>query len=142
MTPLTTVAAVRAKFGLPGPEHLPDAVIQRSIEDAHTELWPLLAPDQPDDPPADELVLGATLLSGARLFDALASREAYDQQRRVVGGQRVEESRRFASLQTTAARHEGEAWRLLAPFLAPAPRQNPGRATATTQILGGDGPCR
>ena len=136
MPNFTTEGEVRAKFHLPDEAHAPATLIQRSIEDAHLEILRLLDPQYDVAPADDALVLGETLLAGALLFRSLAAREGVDQKRVSLGGHRIEEGRRFNSLQALSLETALEAWQTLAPFLVGADPRQLARATSTQPVFG------
>jgi len=136
VSPFSTEAAVRLKFGLTDSALIPQTLVAQSIDDAHAELLESLDPACDTQGPPAALVLGETLLAGAHLFRSLASRDAFDQQRITIGGQRIEEGARFASLMAVASLTEDRAWVLLAPFLKACPVRNAAWTTASTPVLG------
>ena len=135
----TTESAVRERFHLPDEESIPDSLIALSIGDAHRTILRFLEPGVDTEDPPHDVARGEALLAGAHLFRALAAREAFDQQRRVMGRQRIEESARFRSLREMAATAEAEAWVVLAPFLGVGLRRAPAGATDTKPVLGEEG---
>lgn len=136
MAGFTTEAMVRLRFQLHNTAAVPTDLVQAGIDDAHAELLPLLEADYGAEPFPEALVLGETLLAGANVYGALAAKDAHDQKHVVVGGQRVEAGKRFASLREVAQISRAKAWRLLAPFLRDHPPHNPATATGTVPVLG------
>jgi hypothetical protein len=80
--------------------------------------------------------MGETLLAGARLFEALASQEAFTRKAVSIAGQRVEDGNRFRALTAAAALAEKQAWYLLEPYLNDEPVRAPADVTDTTPVLG------
>lgn len=135
MPPFTTLSAVREKCQLDDAILAPDALITRSIADAHAQILPLLEPGAPVDPPADLLALGETLLAAAHLMRSLAAKDAAHQKDIAIGGQRIGPGRRFAALMQYSVESEHAAWNTLAPFLRRPPVPAPAAITDTQPIL-------
>lgn len=136
MAGFTTEDAVRLKFQLMDPALVASELIEQGIDDAHTEVLTRLAPAYVTEDPEAGLVLGETLLAGAHVLRSLAGKEAFDQKRVSIGGQRIEEGTRFASLLEAASLAEEQAWSGLAPFLAEYPGHGIAAVTDTIDVIG------
>lgn len=136
MATFTTEAAVRLKFQIEDAVLVSSELIVAGIDDAHVELLRFLRPEYDTGSPEDALVLGETLLAGARVLRSLASKQAFEQKAIKIGGQHLQEGSRFAALMAFAASTEAEAWRLLEPFLKDQPARAVGDATDSTSVLG------
>jgi hypothetical protein len=112
------------------------ALLAACIDEAHTQIVRLLDPRYDTATPPGALVLGETYLAGAAVLRALAAKEALDQKRLSVGGQRIEEGTRFQSLTAAAASAVERAWEHLEPFLLERPSLATIDATDTAPILG------
>jgi hypothetical protein len=132
----TTEEHVRERFLPEGDAQATTNQIACAIDAAHLQIAPALRPDAPLDPPSEAIVLGETLLAGARLFEALAAHDAYDQRRLKVGHAEVREGERFRSLMAAAADAESRAWEVLAPFMAAKEQRVPAAATDSQPVLG------
>jgi len=136
MPAFTTESLVRLKFQLTNTQDVPATLINDAIEEAHEPIAARLSPGVDGLTPPAALVIGETLLAGARTLRSLAAREAATQRNVVVGGQRVETSTRHAQLALCATLAEEQAWEMLAPFLAPPSNTTCIQATDTTPVLG------
>lgn len=136
MPPFTTEDAVRLKLQFSDTAAVSSALVAQSIADAHVTVLRALAPDAPVEPPAEGLVLGETLLAGAHLCRSLAAHDAATQKRLTIGGQRIEEGKRFDTLSALADTFESQAWDALEPFIAPPRDHPPAQTTATVPVLG------
>ena len=136
MAVFTTEEAVRLKFQVNDTGWVPAALVAACINGAHEEILRRLDPALDPDDPEDALVLGETLLAGARLLESLASKDAVKQEEVVVGGQHIETGKRFASLMAMASKVEKEAWYVLEPYLASQPDQSVGQVTDTMPVIG------
>lgn len=141
MDAYTTEARVRAQFNLHSTDRLSAESIETAIADAHLAIARVLDPVvDVSGPTVDHLppglVHGATLLAGARLFEALAAAEAFDQQRVALGPQRIEESTRRRDLMAAAGVAEARAWRALEPFVTQPPAREDAAVTASQAVLG------
>lgn len=141
MDAFTTEARVRAKFALHDASRLPAETIEVAIADAHTEIQrvidpavDLAGPLVEDLPPG--LVLGETLLAGARLLETLAAAEAFDQQRVSLGSRRIEESSRHRDLLAAAAVAENRALRALEAYVVRTPVRGAATTTDTQPTVG------
>jgi hypothetical protein len=132
----TTEAIVRTRFQIPDEATVSTALINASIEDAHTILLRYLDPQYDLPEPDAQLVLGETLLAGAQVFRSLAANDAATQQELSIAGQRISAGNRFASLMTLAGKAEDAAWRALAAYLVPKPGIPLAMTTDTMPILG------
>jgi hypothetical protein len=138
MAVFTTETRVREKFQMNDLEHVPSTLVVESIDDAHGELLRFLDPAFAAGTPEDALVMGETLLAGAHVHRSLASKAALEQRRVAVGGQRIEESGKAATLLALAQIVEEQAWYLLEPYLTARPDMAVGATTDTTPVLGED----
>jgi hypothetical protein len=136
MANFTTEALVREKFQLNDTTLVPSALVTKSIDDAHTELLRYLDPNANTSPPDAALVIGETLLAGAHLFRALASKDAFEQRWATVGGQHLEPGSRFSALLATAAAAAEQSWQVLEPYLAARPGRSLAGVTDTYPLLG------
>jgi len=136
MANFTTESEVRLKFQLSDTTLVPSSLITQSIDDAHAELLRYLDPAHDTESPEDGLVLGETLLAGAHLYRSIGSQEAFGQKRGTIGGQRIEEGARFASLMAVATLTWDQAWSLLEPYLTALPARTVAGVTTTTAVLG------
>jgi hypothetical protein len=136
MAAFTTESAVRLKFQLNDTATAPAVMVNGSIDDAHVLVTRFLDPAVDTETPADGLVLGETLLAGAQVLRALASKDAAHHQTLRVGGQVVDSDGRFSSLLALSAQIEKDAWQTLAPYLAPLPYLPPLRVTDTVPVIG------
>lgn len=136
MANFATEADVRLKMQLNDAALVPADLVNASIDAAHEIILRRLDPQYDVTPAAVGLVIGETLLAGSRLLQSLASRDAFEQKHVTIGGQRIEEGRRFAMLMAMAATAETEAWTLLAPFLLDCPGRVAMEASETAPILG------
>lgn len=134
--PFTTEDDVRLRFQLGDAANVPVSLVAACIEDAHEQIRRFLDPRYDTATPAAALVIGETFLAGANVFRALAAKEAVDQMRLTIGGQRIEESQRFQSLTAAAAAAVDQAWTHLEPYLLDRPVLTPLDATATAPLLG------
>lgn len=136
MAVFTTESNVRLKFQINDSALVSSQLVEAAIHDAHDQVLRHLDPafDTPD--PAETLVLGETLLAGAHLFRALAARDALEQKRIAIGGQRIEEGGRFAALNAVADLAEDHAWFFLDAFLLARPLRPPLTATPSRPVLG------
>jgi hypothetical protein len=136
MAAFATEADVRLKFQLNDTTLAPSALIQASIEDAHTELLRFLDPVFLTSTPEEALVIGETLLAGAHLFRSLASKEAFDQKQVSIGSQQIDGGKRFGALMAMASLTEKNAWYVLEPYLADMPSPSPVAATDSVPVIG------
>jgi len=136
MPNFTTETLVRLRFQVNDATLVPADLVNQAIDDAHTELLQALDPIYDTGSPSAAQVLGETLLAGAHLLRALASGEAFRQKNLAVGGRRIQDSDRFASLMAYAAETERQAWTILAPFIAARPAREIAQTTDTTPVLG------
>lgn len=136
MAGFTTEEAVRRKFQIEDVSLASQALILGSIEDAHEEILRRLDPAADIETPDAGLILGETLLAGARLLGSLASRDAVLQRDITVGGQRIEAGKRFASLIALSEKAEEQAWETLEPYLSARPSAPSGGVTDTVPVLG------
>lgn len=138
MAAFTSESLVRLRFLLADTALAPPDLVSACIADAHEHVLRLLDPAFDTDPPAEGLVAGETLLAGAAVFRALAARDALDQRRVAMGGQRIEEGRRFDALRAVAADATADAWVALEPYLRARPARVHALATDTAPVLGED----
>jgi hypothetical protein len=138
MPNFATEAGVREKFQLTDTTLIPADWVTNAIDDAHTELLLALDPVHDTGSPPDALVLGETLLAGAHLLRSIASKHAFDQKRVSVGGNRIEEGRRFDALTVMADAAESRAWDILEPYLVPRPPRAVLVPSGSTPIFGED----
>lgn len=136
MANFATESDVRLKFQLEDTTLVPSALVTESIDHAHAVILGRLDPQYDVQPPDTDLALGETLLSGSRLLQSLASKEAFDQKDVTIGGQRIASGKRFATLMAMASTAEAEAWRMLAPFLVDCPARTVIEVNETTPVLG------
>lgn len=136
MPAFTTEALVRLKFQLTSTQDVPDTLIGDAIAEAHEPIALRLDPVVDTGSPPVALVIGETLLAGARTLRSLAAREAATARNVVVGGQRLETGTRHTQLSLCATLAEEQAWEMLAPFLAPRTGARPAQPTDTTPVLG------
>lgn len=141
MPPFTTEANVRLTFQATDAVAVPAGLVASSIDTAHEEILRVLADDVDTQPPGNSLVMAETFLAGARLFQSLASGDAYTQRRISLGASRIEDGDRFRALTAAAALAEKQAWHLLEPYTRPRPFRSPIEPTVTTPVLGEDWPC-
>ncbi|MDX9976084.1 MAG: hypothetical protein RBU21_24110, partial [FCB group bacterium] len=116
--------------------NVPASLVAACIEDAHEQIRRFLDPRHDTEAPAGALVIGETFLAGAGVLRALAAKEAVDQKRLTIGGQRIEESQRFQTLTAAAATATDQAWTHLEPYLLERPVLAPVDATDTAPVLG------
>lgn len=136
MSNFTTESAVRLRFQVEDTAWAPAALIENCIAEAHAGIGARLAPEVDPESPPDTLVRGETLLAGAVLLRALASKASAGRHPVSVGGQRIDRAKQFAALMALAAQTEEQAWRVLAPHLAPVAEKAPGDATDSAPVLG------
>ncbi|HNR29710.1 MAG TPA: hypothetical protein PKI11_02375 [Candidatus Hydrogenedentes bacterium] len=136
MTTFASESDVRGRLQAHDTESVPTGLVTTALEDAHDALLRRLDPQYAEPPAAPGLVIGEALLAGAYLLRALASRDAIEQQRVTIGGQRIEAGDRFAALLAMADQSEKRAWRALEPFLLPMRPRVPLDVTASTPVLG------
>ena len=136
MAAFTNVDLVRQKFQLADETVVPTALVQAAIDDAHTVVLRYLAPEYEGGATPAGLVVGETELAGAHLLRSLASGDAFKQKHLSLGGQKIEEGKRFSALMTLAERAEEAAWAALDPFLEARPATVLGRVTDSTPVLG------
>jgi hypothetical protein len=115
---------------------VPDAIIERSIDDAHETLLVLLLPAMDTEHPTPLLIRGEALLAAAYALGALARGAAGGGYAVHLGGNRLEAGARFERLRQSAADTEAEAWQTLAPFLIQPPPIPPAAATPSRPVLG------
>lgn len=136
MANFATETDVRLKFQVEDTVLVTSALVTESIDHAHAIILGRLDPQFDVDPAAAGLVLGETLLSGSRLLQSLASKDAFDQKDISIGGQRVASGKRFAALMSMASTAEAEAWRLLSTFLLDVGARTVINVNDTTPVLG------
>lgn len=136
MANFTTEADVREKLQLGDAEEVPEALLTRSIEDAHVMILRRLDPKKATDPSDPELVLGETLLAGAQALRSLAVAAARERKRVTIGGNRIEPSERDTRLHRLAEAIESQGWDVLEPFLLWRVRKSILRVTETQHVLG------
>ncbi len=136
MAGFTTEETVRRKFQIEDVTLASQALLLASIDDAHEEVLRRLDPAVDIETPEASLVLGETLLAGARLLGSLASKDAVLQKDITVGGQRIEAGKRFASLITLGEKAEEQAWEVLEPYLSARSCAPLGGVTDTVPVLG------
>ncbi|MCC6144866.1 MAG: hypothetical protein IT368_13755 [Candidatus Hydrogenedentes bacterium] len=132
----TDETTLRTRFQIPDESTASTALINASIEDAHTHLLRFLDPQYDLPEPDPQLVFGETLLAGAYVLRTLAAGDAAAQQDITIAGQRISPGNRFAALMTLAEKAEVNAWPILAPFLLPKPGIPLAMTTDTIPILG------
>ncbi len=135
MAAFTTEALVRERFQLGDAARVPSELIEQVIEEAHGEVLRRLDPDAEIDPPDKGLVAGETLLAGARLYGALAAKDAFDVKQVSLGSNVVSDGNRFQALMTMAAWLEDQAWYLLEPAGAERPARAVADVTDTQSVL-------
>jgi len=139
MPAFTDEERVRSRFLLPDAETLLPETLEPFIEDAHTVLLGELDPAFAEvDPAPLALVLGETLLAGARMLRAIASYEAQHRRSVRLGSQTVQPGGRVEALREAARQADEEAWLLLAPYLRPRAVRRPAAATDSQPVLGGE----
>ncbi|MFA6240988.1 MAG: hypothetical protein WC655_08670 [Candidatus Hydrogenedentales bacterium] len=138
MPAFTTESAVRLKFQISDSIIVSSDLVTASIDMAHEEILRVLAGDVDTQSPENALVIGETLLAGARLFESLASQDAYSQKRITLGANHIEDGDRFRALTAAAALAEKQAWYLLEPYLHRRPFRTPLETTVTIPVLGED----
>jgi len=131
-----TEADVRLKIQLEDTELASAALINARLDDAHREILQRLDPSVDPGVPPDAVVAGETLLAGAFVLASAAARTSANRVEVRVGGQRIETGQRFAALMTLSEKFEGEAWRVLAPFLKSQPGRNLAAPTDSVPVLG------
>lgn len=136
MANFATEADVRLRFQLNDAEAVSSALVNASIDDAHTELLRFLDPAFDAPSPEDALVMGETLLAGAYLFRSLASKQAYDEKQVAIGGQRIEAGKRFSALMAIGSLTEETAWYILEPYVEGRPCVALAGTTDTVAVLG------
>lgn len=136
MANFATESSVRLRFQLSDAVLVPTDLINASIDDAHTEVMRVLDPEFETDPLPAGLATGETLLAGAYLYRALASKDAFQQRNVTIGGQRIEDGERFRALTAIAALAEKQAWFVLAPYLAEQPGRVVLHASPSRPVLG------
>lgn len=136
MPAFTTESLVRLKFQLASTADFPATLIADAIDEAHEEVAARLAPSVNIEDPPGALMIGETLLAGARTLRSLAAREAAVQRHVTVGGQRLDTTPRHAQLALSAARAEEQAWAMLAQFLAAPAARTTVAATDSVPVLG------
>jgi hypothetical protein len=77
------------------------------------------------------------MLTGARLLESLASKDAVEQKQLTIGGQRIEAGARFNALMAMSGLAERNAWHLLEPYLADRPSMDVLKTTDSVEVLGG-----
>lgn len=137
MAAYTDAAQVRLRFLMTDEVAVPGELIAARIDDAHAvvlaEIDPAFAAM---DPPPEALMVGETLLAGARVLRSLAMRAAQRQGTQRLGTQTDDTRTRMQALFDAARLAEKEGWLVLAPYLVPRGRVRPLRAAATTPVLG------
>ena len=136
MSAFATESLVRLKFQLTNTQEVSATLIEDAIAEAHEPIAARLTPGIDGLSPPVAVVIGETLLAGARTLRSLAAREAATQRNVIVGGQRVETGTRHAQLILCASLAEDQAWEMLAPFLAAPVNTHAIQTTDTTPILG------
>lgn len=136
MAAFTTEAAVRLKFQAADASIAPADLINESIDHAHELILRRLDPQYDTTPAPDGVILGETLLAGARMLRSIASKDALDQRSMTIGGQRIEAGRRFSTLMAMASEADTAGWEALEPFLLELKPRNAVEATDTTPVLG------
>ena len=136
MAAFTTEALVRERFQLGDAARVPSELIEQVIEEAHGEVLRRLSPNVETDPPGVGLVVGESLLAGARLYGALAAKDAFDVKQVTLGSNVVSDGNRFQALMTMAAWLEDQAWYLLEPSGAERPARTVVDATDSQVVLG------
>lgn len=136
MATFTSEALVRKKMQLTDATLAPADLVAQSIDDAHATVLAELDPEVDVEDPEDGLVLGETLLAGAHVLRSLASKDAFEQRKVSVGGQRIEPGARYDALMDAAAGAEDQAWDALAPYLAPGTERAPADVTDSQPVLG------
>jgi hypothetical protein len=89
MAAFTTESAVRLRFQVADTTQMATEIVTAAINEAHDSLLRWLQTEWIDAVPPIGLVLGETLLAGARLFRLLAAKEAFDCRDVRVGNQQV-----------------------------------------------------
>ncbi|MBX7259072.1 MAG: hypothetical protein K1Y02_22105 [Candidatus Hydrogenedentes bacterium] len=138
MPAFTTEASVRLKFQIADTVNVPSELVDSCIDTAHEEILRVLAEDIDMQSPENAVVMAETLLAGARLFEALASHDAFTQKRITLGPNHIEDGDRFRALTSAAALAEKHAWYLLEPYTRPRPFRSCIEPTVTIPILGED----
>jgi len=136
MANFSTEADVRLRFQLNDTAAVSSALVNASIDDAHTELLRFLDPVFDVPVPEDAVVMGETLLAGAYVFRSLASKEAYDEKQVSIGGQRIEAGKRFSALMAIGSLAEETAWYILEPYVEARPCVSLADVTDTVAVLG------
>ena len=136
MAAFSTEEAVRLRFQVSDAVSVPSALVTASIDDAHLAILERLDPGVDTQTPPEGLVLGETLLAGARLLRSLASKQAVSHKTLMVGGQRIDVGNRFVSLMALSKTGEQEAWDTLEPFLEAPARSGGIGVTDSTPVLG------
>lgn len=138
MANFTNETRVRERFQLTDTSLVPADLVVASIDDAHTELLRYLDLAFATETPEEALVMGETLLAGARVHQALASKAAAELKTITIAGQRIEATGRVETLLAIARGAEEQAWRLLEPYLAGRVGQVACVVTQSTPVLGED----
>ena len=100
--PFTTDSAVRARFQMDDTELVPPAMVAAAIDTAHLEITRHLVPGVETDPPEEGLVLGETVLAGARVYELLAGADAVAARRLRLGSVTAHEGERRLALLAVA----------------------------------------
>jgi hypothetical protein len=119
MANFTDESRVRLKTQLTDTAKVPQGLVTRSIDDAHTEILNRLDPLYDVQPPDENLVRGETLLAGAYLLRSLSSGAAFDIKELRILDETVSESGKYKALMALAGMFERDAWEVLSDFLLP-----------------------
>ncbi len=136
MANFSSESLVRLRFQFNDTVAVPADLVEACLDDAHCEVLRFLDPVYNTSIPEEAVLLGETLLAGAYVFRALASRDVQEQKHVTVGGHRIEEGKRFASLTAIATVTAEQAWYLLEPYVVDRPSECLADATASTPVLG------
>jgi len=135
MSAFTSESLVRVKFQWNSATDVPATLINDAIAEAHAYLLRAVAPAHLEVPPPAEVVIGETLLAGARTARALATREAATRVRVTIAGQSVDRGPRHVELLALSDLLEQQANAMLAPFFHSIAAAAPLLPSDTTPIL-------
>ncbi|MCK5862587.1 MAG: hypothetical protein KAH38_08885 [Candidatus Hydrogenedentes bacterium] len=116
MAPFTTEEALRLKFQLDNLPEVTSALIETSINHAHSIVTTWVRETCLAEVP-EPIVVAETLLAGAALLRSLSARMALDRREVRLAGHQLETGKRFPALIAVAQAAEKEALQLVTPWL-------------------------
>ena len=136
--PYATESDIRIRFQIYDTVMVPSDLVTTCLDEAHRELLRFLDPVYDETPTEAPIITGEVLLAGARVFRAVAAKDAMERQDLQIGSHRIRPSGRADALAAIAVIAEKDAWYLLEPYLLATPAHMMATVTHSTPIFDAD----